>query len=553
MKRVKINYETIFYFSYILALFSWMFSNVKYIMDICDIILKISYCTLTLAYVFKFKQLSKKEKLISVFTLVTAFISWRIANNPTLYILFIFILSAKDIDLKKFINNDYKIKIVLLCTIILLYYLGCTENFIMYRSSGIVRSSMGFSHPNIFGAYIFSIFSEYLYINHKKVKTPLLIIASIIIAFLIFYFSDSRGSYLSIIFLCAMIILYRFNPRDIFDNKIFKKAIIYSSIIFAIASIILAIRYVPTSNLYLKIDSLLSGRIKFAHWYLDTYNIKLLGNKLLLVSTYLAVDTGQRAYVLDNAYIKIILQYGIIIFLLFFIPYIKACKRAYEKKDYILVIMFFIYAVRGLTENILFGLYGNVFLLFVGIELLQLEVDKITFMKIKNLALYYIDFYKYTFYKKVIIYKQNRLCHHIDLQIDKKSIVVIHEGLKTEKNVSIKCRENAKLGIGKNVFFNNNCVITCRNKIVIDDDVIVGPNVIVFDHDHDYKSENRKSSYVCKEIHIGKNVWIGANACILKGSNIGDNTVIAAGVIVNGDIPDNCIYFGNGKIKKIGD
>ena len=44
---------------------------------------------------------------------------------------------------------------------------------------------------------------------------------------------------------------------------------------------------------------------------------------------------------------------------------------------------------------------------------------------------------------------------------------------------------------------------------------------------------------------IGKNVWIGANTVILRGTKIGDNCVIGAGTIVKGDFPENSIIVQN--------
>jgi acetyltransferase-like isoleucine patch superfamily enzyme len=48
-----------------------------------------------------------------------------------------------------------------------------------------------------------------------------------------------------------------------------------------------------------------------------------------------------------------------------------------------------------------------------------------------------------------------------------------------------------------------------------------------------------------KEVKIGSNVWIGMNSLVLKGAVIGDNTIIAAGSTVTGEIPANCIAAGN--------
>ena len=46
-------------------------------------------------------------------------------------------------------------------------------------------------------------------------------------------------------------------------------------------------------------------------------------------------------------------------------------------------------------------------------------------------------------------------------------------------------------------------------------------------------------------VHIGNNVWIGANSVILPGVTIGDNSVIGAGSVVTKDIPANVVAVGN--------
>jgi acetyltransferase-like isoleucine patch superfamily enzyme len=43
---------------------------------------------------------------------------------------------------------------------------------------------------------------------------------------------------------------------------------------------------------------------------------------------------------------------------------------------------------------------------------------------------------------------------------------------------------------------------------------------------------------------IGDNVWIGARSVVLPGVKIGNNVVVAAGAVVNKDVPDNCLVAG---------
>ena len=57
--------------------------------------------------------------------------------------------------------------------------------------------------------------------------------------------------------------------------------------------------------------------------------------------------------------------------------------------------------------------------------------------------------------------------------------------------------------------------------------------------------ERNKGIGIPKDVIIGNNVWIGANATILPGVKIGDNVVIGAGAVVTKDVPANSVAAGN--------
>lgn len=99
-----------------------------------------------------------------------------------------------------------------------------------------------------------------------------------------------------------------------------------------------------------------------------------------------------------------------------------------------------------------------------------------------------------------------------------------------------------RIVIGEHCFFNVNCSITSVENITIGKECKFGNNVVVVDHDHDYKRQT-SNEFISSPITIGDDVWIGAGSVILRGVHIGNHSVIAAGSIVKVDVPDNSLYF----------
>ena len=99
---------------------------------------------------------------------------------------------------------------------------------------------------------------------------------------------------------------------------------------------------------------------------------------------------------------------------------------------------------------------------------------------------------------------------------------------------------------GKNVYANFNLTLVDDTDIFVGDSVMLGPNVTVATAGHPIDPALRlKVGQFNIPVHIGNNVWIGANSVILPGITIGDNSVIGAGSIVTKDIPENVVAVGN--------
>lgn len=150
-----------------------------------------------------------------------------------------------------------------------------------------------------------------------------------------------------------------------------------------------------------------------------------------------------------------------------------------------------------------------------------------------------------SFNKKRNIGRGLRYFSKSHLYFYKKCKCNIGNNVKIDYNTTIVVCNNSILEIGDNVGIGPNNRIITRKKISIGNNTILGPNVLVYDHDHVFDKDTgvKKNEYVSSEISIGMNCWIGANVIILKGSKIGDNCLIAAGSIVTEDVPTGTTFI----------
>ena len=131
-----------------------------------------------------------------------------------------------------------------------------------------------------------------------------------------------------------------------------------------------------------------------------------------------------------------------------------------------------------------------------------------------------------------------------EVTVDGKSELRIAKKLKMHNGVNIRVRKGGKLEIGKNFGMSNGCVVTAYDHIKIGDNVMLGPNVLIYDQDHDYRAEGGVAAMRFKTapVVIGNNVWIGANTLILRGTTIGDNSVIG-GTVIKGEYPPDSVII----------
>lgn len=141
--------------------------------------------------------------------------------------------------------------------------------------------------------------------------------------------------------------------------------------------------------------------------------------------------------------------------------------------------------------------------------------------------------------------KMARIAPSAELIIHRNGKMRIGSYVRFDSRTVASVQSNAQIEIGDRVSFGVNNMIICHQNISIGNDVQFSPNVLVYDHDHDFRAPGgvRSMKFRTTPVRIGSNVWIGANTVILRGTTIGDNCVIAAGSVVKGTIPDGTVLI----------
>lgn len=113
-----------------------------------------------------------------------------------------------------------------------------------------------------------------------------------------------------------------------------------------------------------------------------------------------------------------------------------------------------------------------------------------------------------------------------------------------EKTITAEFNDwNAQLGdivVGKSCWFGRYNII--MGPVEIGDHVATGPNTMILGPSHPVFGKQYEE---IRKTVIGNNVWISAGAIILSGVNIGNDVIIAAGSVVNRDVPDGAFVGGN--------
>lgn len=291
-------------------------------------------------------------------------------NNVIDFIIILaFVYAGRKQSFEKIIQITIWISIFLLIFIVMSSYLGIIENYV-WKSNMRTRKYLGFRYSLYAPAYLLNISTLIVYYYKEKIKWKH--IFTVLIFNTWFYIeTGSRLSYFLSLFLVFVAILLKYKTNLLNKRRLICYLMITSVLICSILSVYITITYDNSSMWQRNLNSILSNRLRMGQISWLNYGISIFGREMKWVGNgldtmgRLSNDIQNYNYV-DNLYLRMIQQYGIIFTALFFAVNIYAATYYYKKKDYYMLICLTIISVHMMIDDLTFYLNYNTFWFAIG-------------------------------------------------------------------------------------------------------------------------------------------------------------------------------------------
>ncbi|QAT42013.1 acyltransferase [Aminipila luticellarii] len=135
------------------------------------------------------------------------------------------------------------------------------------------------------------------------------------------------------------------------------------------------------------------------------------------------------------------------------------------------------------------------------------------------------------------------------LRMENDSLWNARNGADIFYNTVIEVKENAVLDTGY-FSINGGSVIIASKKITFGEDVMLGRNIIIYDSDfHQVLNKKQQMTNPPQEIIIENHVWLTSNITVLKGTCIGEGSLISSQTLIRKDVPKGVLVSGTSLAK----
>lgn len=280
----------------------------------------------------------------------------------------IIIFLLRDFDFNRLVAIVLPVIIIVLVFVILSSKLGIVQDYVEISATR-TRHYLGFRYSLFPSTVMLNIVGLYIYSKQEAITYKSLLLLTLSILW-IYLQTNSRLTALSSLILFILGIVLKYFPKFLIKIRYLLAFLIPSYIYGAVASYIIAGKYITAGSGLRALNRFLGGRIYLASKSLAFYGFDWLGKNIQWVGNGLSED-GKRSTMsylyVDNLYIQVLQKYGLLYLIIFVTLLTLTLFILYKQRQYLLLLILSVLAAHAMIDDITFNLYYNFFLVLLSL------------------------------------------------------------------------------------------------------------------------------------------------------------------------------------------
>ena len=276
-------------------------------------------------------------------------------GDDTLLELFLIAAAAKGISPRRLVTWFAVIKGAAMVLTPLLWKLGLLPALYYQNGSGSYNT-YGFCHRNVVGANLVILCMAWFWLRYRRLRLSD-VIGWTAIGLLSYRLIYSRSCVLVILLISIAVYAFRRTEHVFFRHRSLAGIVGLIFLILLAVSMIGMVFYDPSHSVWSALNTLLTKRLSYANYCFETYGLSLFGQEIPFVSSMQAQTTGEAKLILDNAYCRAVLCWGVLPSLMYFCIYGKLLAGAVRTKNGAALITLLLMAVYGISERYMLDAY----------------------------------------------------------------------------------------------------------------------------------------------------------------------------------------------------
>jgi len=364
------NKKYLFLLAYIMYLaelifFSSMFGEIEKLQLGFKIIRNFCYCLILLKVVldFIFKEFKVKECYLIIIITVFLIVITKNTGNKSILIYWFFIIAAHDIKLELIVRIALLVHLFCMSIIITSSLMDILQDRIYTRNMNETRYSIGYQYTTDSSNYFLHMILMYIYIKKDKISWEAIGFLGIC-NLLLFKITDTRSVFFTVTITLLIVSLLKIFKFLRMNNRLYKT--VSTVCVPILSSIILYLTFSFNSEIQWMNDlnKKINTRLQLGNDAYKTYGLHLLGQNIQWIGGANEYDAIKKSYnYVDSSYVQIILNFGVLFFILLCIGFIILGRKAAKNNDIYLCLILIIISVHSVLDPQLIWMAFNPFIL----------------------------------------------------------------------------------------------------------------------------------------------------------------------------------------------